>query len=261
MYSPKHLVSFEPKVTTSKTYMYDLTKFTLRDMTECGMGLRRLSSGATSMEEVANRIVCYLYDHLIDKQTGKNSCALVRFFKTHPYEKLTPELREFADGMMGNNSPSPTMKCLTLLATSGEKPEWNSREASVGHKAIPLVSARLVEQSPMISQLIKQLGLEISNVLEPDPDLLVALEQKTFNVFHLHKAVGNPYIPAQEEFVVPFAIQSILGFGGMLPSGNLFAIIMFSKVQIPNNTAELFKSLALSVKMAVLPFELERIFT
>ncbi len=241
--------------------MYDLTKFTLRDMTECGIGLRQLSYDAKSMEEVANRIVRYLYEHLIDKQTGKNSCALVRFFKTHPYEKLTPELREFADGLLGNNSPSPTMKCLTLLATAGVRSEWNSRQTSVGHKAIPLVSAHLIEQSPMISQLIKQLGLEISNVLEPSPDILMTLEQRTFNVFHLSKAVGSPYIPAQEEFVIPFAIQSILGFGGMLPSGNLFAIIMFSKVQIPDNTAELFKSLALSVKMAVLPFELGRVFT
>lgn len=241
--------------------MYDLTKFTLRDMTECGIGLRQLSYDAKSMEEVANRIVRYLYEHLIDKQTGKNSCALVRFFKTHPYEKLTPELREFADGLLGNNSPSPTMKCLTLLATAGVKSEWNSRQTSVGHKAIPLVSAHLIEQSPMISQLIKQLGLEISNVLEPSPDILMTLEQRTFNVFYLSKAVGSPYIPAQEEFVIPFAIQSILGFGGMLPSGNLFAIIMFSKVQIPDNTAELFKSLALSVKMAVLPFELGRVFT
>ena len=40
--------------------MYDLTKFTLRDMTECGIALRNLSVDAGSMEEVADKIVHYL---------------------------------------------------------------------------------------------------------------------------------------------------------------------------------------------------------
>lgn len=240
--------------------MYDLTNFTLRDMTECGIALRKLNAGAASMEEVANRVIRYLYKHLINKQTGENSCALVRFFKTHPYEKLSPELREFANEKLASNSYPPAMKCLTLLATAGVKPEWNFRQKSDGHQTIPLASQYLVENSPMISQLIKQLGLEINTVLEPDPALIVDLEQKTFNVFHVPKAVGSIYIPAQEEFVIPYGIQSVLGFGGMLPSGNIFAIIMFSKLSIPDDTAELFKSLALSVKMAVLPFEPGRVF-
>jgi len=234
--------------------MYDLKKFSLRDMTECGKTLRQLNSGAVSMEEVANRIVRYLYEHLINQQTGENSCALIRFFTTYPYEELKPELREFADGMLGNNSPPPQTQCLTLLASAGIKPEWNAWQTSKGHKAIPLVNEHLIEQSPMISQLIKQLGLEFGAVLEPKSTLFIDATQKTFNVFYVPTAIGSPYIPAQEAFVIPYGIQSVLGFGGILPSGNLFSIILFSKVKIPKDTAELFKTLALSVKVAILPF-------
>ena len=38
-----------------------------------------------------------------------------------------------------------------------------------------------------------------------------------------------------------------------MPSGNLFTVILFSKVHIPRETADLFKTLSLSVKAAVLP--------
>jgi len=54
---------------------------------------------------------------------------------------------------------------------------------------------------------------------------------------------------------VPFGIRSVIGFGGMLPSGNLFAVILFTKVPIPRETADLFRPLALSVKLAILPFD------
>jgi hypothetical protein len=240
--------------------MYDLTRFTLRNMTECGTALRRVGSEAENMEEAANEVVRYLYDHLIDGQTGEKACALIRFFKTHAYEEFEADLREFARGVVDEQALSPEMKCLTLLATAGERPEWNSRETSVGHKAIPLPSEQVVEQFPMISQLVKQFGLEMSAVLQPDPSLLVDLEQTSFNVFYVPEAVGSPYVVAQEEFVIPFGVKSVLGFGGMLPSGNLFAIIMFLKVHIPRETADMFKTLALNVKMAALPFVGGRIF-
>jgi hypothetical protein len=41
----------------------------------------------------------------------------------------------------------------------------------------------------------------------------------------------------------------------MLASGDIFVVILFSKVEIPRDTAELFRTLALNVKMAVLPFD------
>jgi len=240
--------------------MYDLTRFTLRDMVECGLALRQFGLGVESMEEASNTIVRYLYENFCTKPTGEKSCALVRLFKTHAYEDLEIELAEYADSMLGHYPCLPAMKCMTLLATVGEQMEWNSRHTSVGHKAIPLESEYVVEKMPMISQLIRQLGLDINTVINPDPNLLVEIEQRKYNVFYVPEAIGNPYISAQDSFVIPFGIKSVLGFGGLFPSGNLFAIIMFLKVQIPHSTAQMFSTLALNVKTALLPFDQGAVF-
>ncbi len=212
------------------------------------------------MEEVSDRIVRYLYEKFVDEQTDRSAFALVRFFKTHLYADLEASLQQVVNAASPNQIPRDTLKCLTLLATAGDQPQWDSRQASAGHQVIPLASEQIVAQSPMISQLIKQFGLEIGSVLSPDPDLLVDLEQETFNVFHVPAAIASPYVPAQQEFVIPCGIQSVLGFGGMLPSGNIFAVILFSKVSISRNTADMFKTLALNTKMAVLPFDRGTIF-
>ena len=112
----------------------------------------------------------------------------------------------------------------------------------------------------MISQLIRQFGLDVGKVLEPDEKFLLDYEQKTYNVFHVPHALGSPIIPAQQEFVIPHGICSVLGFGGMLPSGDLFATILFSKIAISREKAEMFKPLALSVKVALLDIAGEAVF-
>ena len=106
----------------------------------------------------------------------------------------------------------------------------------------------------MLWQLITQFGLEARALLEPDPALFVDLEQKSYNVFHVAAAEGSPFVPSQEQFVRPYGIRSVLGFGGLLPGGELFAAILFARSAIPRATADLFKILALSAKLALLPF-------
>jgi signal transduction histidine kinase/DNA-binding response OmpR family regulator len=240
--------------------MYDLTRFALKEMIACGAALRDIGAGAGSMEEVAESMVGHLYERLTAGDAGPRACALVRFYKTHDYDDLEAPQRAFADGILkGKRAPS-RMKCLTLLATAGDEPAWNDRRASRGHQAIPLPSAEVVAQLPMVSQLVKQFGLDITDVLRPSPALLVRLGQKNFNVFHVAQAEGSPFIPAQEEFVRRFGIKSALSFGGMLPSGDLIAIILFSRPPISRETAAFFQTVALSARLAVLPLAAGPIF-
>src|SRR5262249_34583103 len=205
----------------------------------CSATLREMGAGSQSMEEVSRKIVGYLYNHLGHPTTGEKSCALVRLYKTHAYAQLDSDLQAFAGSLLGETSIPPDTKCLTLLATVGDNPEWHSRKNSAGHKAIPLPSDTVIQAIPMLARLIQQFGLEINDLVQPDPSLLSELEQKTYNVFHVPEAPGSPFIPAQEQFVVPYGIKSVLGFGGMLPAGDLLAIIIFSKVPIPPETAHL----------------------
>jgi hypothetical protein len=241
--------------------MYDLTNFTLRDMTTCGAALRRLGDGARTLEEVAGRGVRHLYERLSAGPEGPPACALVRFFKTQPYGGLPEPLRARARALLRGEAPTAGLNCLILLATAGDRPEWNDREVSAGHAAIPLPSAEMLTTFPMIARLVQQFGLETRAVIEPGPDLLVTAGPTTYNVFHVAEARGSPYVPAQADFVKPCGIRSVLGFGGLLPAGQLFAVILFAKVPVSRDTAELFKPLALSVKLAVLPFAAGPVFS
>lgn len=240
--------------------MYDLTRLTLQNVTDIGIALRSLGKGADSLETVAARSVQYFQQNFVDPTTGKSACALTRFFKTHPYGELPIDLQTQVQQLMDQEMVPPEVKCLTLLSTIGDRAQWCDRQASQGHQAIPLASEKAVSQIPMISQLIKGFGLDIGCVLAPEPEIITQLERQTCNVFYIPNAAGSPFIPAQSEFVEPFGIKSVMGFGGILPSGNLFAIILFSKVEIPAATAHLLKILPLSIKMAILPFDKGHLF-
>ena len=213
--------------------MHDFSRFSLSNMVESGTVLRSLGDGAGSMEEVAGRIVKAIDDWFRIPGTGEPACALVRLFKTHPYQDLPVELQTIAREQMAPASPSPETRCLTLLGTTGLLPEWRTPSRSKGHRVISLPSVEVMARFPMIIQLVRQLGLEVGSMLHRSPTLLVDREQRTFNVFHVPEAVGSPDIPAQAEFVIPHGVRSVLGFGGMLPGRDLFAVILFSRVPDP----------------------------
>lgn len=230
---------------------YDLTRFTLADMVRCGAELRRLATESTSMEDAAQRATRHLYENLREKTANSNrSCVLVRFFKTHLYGRLTEELREAAT--VSSATIAEDTHCLTLLATAGDEPQWNSRQSSKHHRCIPLTSEAMVEQFPMISQLIRQMGMTTTDLLRTTPEIIKDLNQKSFGVFHVPEALNSPFVPAQTDFVVPYGIASVLGFGGMLPDGELFAVIIFARVAIPTSAAEMFRTIALNLKLGLL---------
>jgi len=142
----------------NKTKKYDLRKMTLRNMSECGLSLRQLGKNAKSMEDVSNNIIQYFYNNLVSQILGDKSCVLIRFFQTNSYEELEPKLQKSVCEVLGNDIVNNSLKCLTLMATAGELPEWNSRHESVGHQIVPLVSKEAIAQI-MIYQLLHQLGL------------------------------------------------------------------------------------------------------
>jgi hypothetical protein len=238
---------------------YDLTRFDLGAMLKCSLQLREVSNGNPTLESAAQRVCRFLYDELRTPE-GARACALVRCYKTHPFADLSPDLQQFARGALGAEEPRPDLKCLTLFASVGQNAGWNSRHLSQGHKVIPLASPEMVQKAPMISQLIKELGLELTTVLQPSPEIVKELAGKQHGVFHVEHAPGSPYIPAQQEFVVKHGIESVLGFGGMLPSGDLFAVILFSVVHVPASVAERFKALALDVKSGFAKFRATNVF-
>ncbi|MEY2463324.1 MAG: phosphoserine phosphatase RsbU/P [Acidimicrobiaceae bacterium] len=240
--------------------MFELGSFSLTDMFECSAALRRVCEAATSMEEAARATVGYLRDNFVEKSTGEPSLSLVRFYKTHPYDRLEPDLQDYASAATPGQTNLSGVRCLTLLATAGEEPAWNNRALSRGHKAIPLLSTEAVDRMPMVSRLIAQLGFDVADLIDHEAQSIHDLEQRAHNVFYVPEARDSEHVPAQNDFVIPYGIRSVLGFGGLLPDRSLFAVVMFSSTPIPPLTADVFAAVALSVKVAMLRFVDDRTF-
>ena len=228
-------------------------------MIDCGIALRALGNRAGSMEEAAHRMVRFLYESLRtasaeDLKATEPACALVRCFTTIPLAQLPGPLASIARRALHSGSSLPGfLPCLTLLATAGRLPEWNTRTDSAGHQAIPLQDRQSIEKLPMIARLMRQMGIEIDALLSSQEDALLEAGEKNFNVFYVHEAAGSPYVPAQE-FVRLHGVRSVLGFGGLLPSGALFAFLLFTRVEVDATIAPLFRTIALSAKLGLLPF-------
>lgn len=229
----------------------DVAEFTVGAMLRAGVAIRRIVREADSLEEASDIIVRYLYDHCIDPNSGSRSSALVRFYKTHPYGDLEPDVQEFAARLLGDTPPTDTMRCLTLLASAGDEPAWNSRHGSAGHRAIPLPSAVIVRQAPMIAKLIESLGFDIESIIQASIPASRTGESRTYDVFHVEEARGSPHIPVQHEFVLKYGIASVVGFGGLLRTGELYAVILFSRTTIPAASANRFRSIALDIRSAL----------
>lgn len=237
-----------------------LEQFGLGDMLHCSLEMRKVASDARSMEEAVRLLCEFLYGELRTSD-GSHACALVRCYKTHPYAALPDDLRRIAKALGGPGAaPVSTTRCLTLLATVGTQPDWNDRRRSRGHAAIPLTTTEHVERAPMIAALVRSFGLEPIDVVRPTGEVVPVVRGRNYGVFHVPDAVGSPLIPAQRDFVEPYGIRSAVGFGGTLPDGELFAIILFSRVPVASGVADRFRNLALDAKGALLRFDADEVF-
>lgn len=225
----------------------------------CSLGLAKAAEGTRSVEDAARRFCEFFHDELVDA-AGDHACALVRFYITQPYSRLPADLQEFARSAAGAERIGGDTRCLTLLGTSGAEPAWQSRFTSKSHRVIPLMSAEMVEKAPMISRLISAFGLDVRDVVGDSGSIVRDLGGKTYGVFYVPEAKGSPYIPAQAEFVEPYGIKSVIGAGAALASGELFAIVLFTRVHVQRQSADRFRALALDAKAGLLRFSDRQIF-
>lgn len=203
------------------------------------------------MVESAQKTVSVLFSELTADEGGP-ALALVRLYKTHPYGDLPDELQTFARGML-EEDPDPETRCLTLLASRGLEPDWNDRRTSKGHKAIPLPSVEFIHRLPMVAGLIGQIGLDLADVVRPDRARVAELARKNYDVFHVPEARGSEFVPAQD-FVQRYEVTSALGFGGVLFSGDFYAVVMFSQVPISAEVADRVRVLSLATRVSLMPF-------
>lgn len=236
--------------------VFEFASFTLSEVIRCGAALRSCG-GADRMEEISNRVVHYLYNSFIDRSTNERSSVAVNFYKTCRYSLLDTSLRDFVHDALSPSPVSPDTRGLVLLASVGTHPASHATELR-GQRVLPLTSPELAMRFPLMAQLALQLGLPVADGVRQDTTLMLYRALSTYNVVYLAETTGSQYYTGQETLDAPYEVsnvKSILGFGGVLPSGDLFAVMIFSCVFIPIETARMFNTLALCVNSAILPYD------
>jgi two-component system NtrC family sensor kinase len=231
-------------------HVFVLPDLDVDDLIECSRVLQAECHPARTMTSAAAAAAACLHRSLVDED-GQRATALVRIYKTHRYSALPPDARAFAERTAGDDL-DPVTSCLTLIGTSGTVPEWNDPTRSASHRAIPLADHEAVARLPMVAGLLRELGVGADLVVTPGSAVRLRKHHETYNVFHVLDARGSALIPAQD-FVDEHGVRSVVGCGGILLSGDFYGLIIFATVTVPPAQADLFRSIALTLKAALAP--------
>jgi DNA-binding CsgD family transcriptional regulator/GAF domain-containing protein len=236
-----------------------INELTLQKVFEFSAHTKKHTAGLSTVEDVCQSLTQSLYQ-TFSNSNGQSEFALCRIFKSCSFGDFPKELKTHIRQKTKTRLVNET-KHIALLGTFGETKEWCSISNSKNHKALPLNDPNAIKNFPMMLALFNQIGFEISQNQKTGPILFLKKEDHDFGLFLVEKAEGNSLIPDQEDFVIPLGIKSVFGFGGMFSTGNIFAVIIFSKKRIKKNQAEIFHSLVPAFKYAQVKNELKgRIF-
>src|SRR5262245_60344327 len=92
----------------------------------------------------------------------RESLVLARVYASLMLKQLPPKDRAFVTTLVTSagipSSLPDNALVLSLLGTSGTRPEWCDRYRSQGHLGIPLLSSQFVGAIPMVSRLMRDMG-------------------------------------------------------------------------------------------------------
>lgn len=229
------------------------TMHNLIDKTEKGM------AGCTFFEEAAQKFTDVFY------QEFEESVVLVRLFATVPFGNLPPPNQAFVNRLATSQGITHLINdqtlVLSLLGTRGEKATWNSRNDSQGHVGIPLASADFIDAIPMMSRLLRELGLSLDWIDSRDTEIVAKTIGKMAGVFHVLDAkttvdIKGRKIIAAQDFVAANNVKTVFGFGGGYTVKSMKAtfitIIVFTRETIEKSQAEMFMTLANRVKASTI---------
>lgn len=233
--------------------------------------IREQLPGAATRQEVFERVITLFYETLRIPDSGQHACVLARAFKSCHYARLPAHYQHAADELLADTASHGRMRCLALMASRGQHSLWNDVATSRKHQCIPLPSSEVVGRAPMMSRLFDQFGLSVEGLVAfPEvgnsPLATTSVEESTeaapltFNAFHVPRALGSPFVPDQEGFVIPYGVESVLGLGGLLADGDIFAILLFTRVPIQTEVASNFRQLASVIRESLIAFPANRTF-
>jgi hypothetical protein len=181
--------------------------------------------------------------------------VLARVFVTRPLDRLPPDERACAaTAAAGDAALRPHTRILSLLGTAGVEPSWRDRRLSTGHRAIPLLNRRFVQNAPMIAKLLADLEVDLAGLDDGSPIVTRRMLGGLNNMFFVHDAQAaerdGRHVIAAQDFVKLRGVRTVFGMGGAYVDGTLVIAITFTTELIDRAAVDRFPSLIGNFKMA-----------
>ncbi len=205
-----------------------------------------------TLEGAAQSLITALHTEYAD------SIVLARAFLTVPLSTLPTSNQGFVRTLAGEGASEleDRTAVLSLIGSSGQESQWNDRRNSEGHVGIPLISSTFVDAIPMISRLLKELGVPLTWVDTRDSDIVEKLGSSA-GLFFVENAAettdqeGRKIIAAQE-FVTKYGVKSVFGLGGAYFGDHMLVAVVFCRDLLSRGDAEPFASILDSFKASTI---------
>ncbi len=210
--------------------MLNLTTSTAQDFADFARQLWLEKDNFTSHEAASQAIVKRLFETCVAAD-GSAQLALVRIFRLTNVVDLPPDVH----AMVGADE----VRVMALTGTWGIETAWQHRSRSQGHQAIPISAIAVPEKIPMFQTVLTQMGIDIDHFYAT-AEIVTRSDTPYGGTFYIPDANG-PEIPAQKEFVEPYGIKSLVGFGGFIDTTDtMYLLYAFSRVPIIAEIAQAF---------------------
>lgn len=183
-------------------------------------------------------------------QSFSNSIVLTRLFVTVPFGSLPNFNQNFVTELANSAGVRSLLRdntpVLSLMGTCGQNPIWNSWRNSQGHLGIPLVSENFIASIPMMSRLLKELGLSLEWLDGYGTNIVTRKMGRLSGLFYVQDAATelddkNRKIISAQDFVRTYNIKTVFGMGGGYPVRGRYSImISFTNKNLPHRGAEKF---------------------
>jgi hypothetical protein len=233
-----------------------ISNVSLKELVDLNNNLVKRLEECTTLEDAAQEYMSILYETLSE------SIILARFFVAIPFGELPEPNKKFVSNLAQSADISDLIKektlILSLMGSRGKYPEWNDRRNSKGHIGIPLASSDFIDRIPMMSRLLKQLGVGIDWIDTDDTELVLKTFRNLNGVFFVRDAStetdnsGRMIITAQD-FVQEENVKTVFGIGGCyLGTSLFFTTIIFVSEFLDKDKVERFMLQANKFKTATL---------
>lgn len=244
----------EPTITepvsreSDRHHVMSLTTLSLVDVARCIARVRELAGRSSSIASFAQHLMQCFQETFCSALADDPEMVLSRCFVAQPFSEVTTEVKTWLQLDPRRISAPSSGLCLSLMGSAGVVEGWNDPSRSSRYRAIPIEADCFASRFPMFAEIFRQVGLSIDKPRFGE-GMTIGSAGSACSVFNVPVAIGSPYVPAQDEFVKPFGIRSVVGFGGWYGQGRYFIVVLFSRVPIPPRSVELLRLLALSVRV------------